>query len=242
MNNPMDAPAFSVVIPVYNEEENLPILIPSVAETMEAIGRSYEVLLIDDGSTDRSYEVMLGLKQNHPSLRCIKFRANAGQTAAMAAGFEQARGDVVITLDADLQNDPADIPKLLEKLDEYDAACGWRHRRQDTRWRLVQSRIANWIRNKLSGERIVDTGCSLKAYKRECLKNLKLYNGLHRFLPTLIKMEGYKVTEVKVSHHPRRHGEPKYGMWNRALPAFRDLLAVRWMKKRHLNYEIEEER
>ncbi|NQT18541.1 MAG: glycosyltransferase family 2 protein [Planctomycetes bacterium] len=238
----MGAPAFSVVVPVYNEEENLPILIPAVVETMEAIGRSYEVLLIDDGSTDRSYAVMLELKQSHPSLRCLKFRANAGQTAAMAAGFEQARGDVVITLDADLQNDPADIPKLLEKLDNYDAACGWRHDRQDSPWRLIQSRIANWVRNKLSGERIVDTGCSLKAYKRECLAKLKLYNGLHRFLPTLIKMEGYTVTEVKVSHHPRRHGEPKYGMWNRALPALRDLLTVRWMKKRHLNYEIEEER
>ena len=238
----MDAPALSVVIPVYNEEENLPILIPSVVDAMQATGKSYEVLLIDDGSTDRSYATILELKKTHPQLRCIKFRANAGQTAAMGAGFARALGDVVITLDADLQNDPKDIPKLLEKLDEYDAVCGWRHKREDPRWKLVQSRIANWIRNKLSGENIVDTGCSLKAYKRECLQKLKLYNGLHRFLPTLIKMEGYKVVEVKVGHHPRRYGESKYGMLNRAIPAFFDLLAVRWMKKRHLKYEIEEER
>jgi len=237
----MDTPVFSVVIPVYNEEESLPILIPSVVEAMGATGRSYEVLLIDDGSTDGSYATMLRLKKTHPQLRCIRFRANAGQTAAMSAGFARARGDVVITLDADLQNDPQDIHKLLKHLGEYDAVCGWRHKREDSAWKLVQSRIANWIRNKLSGENIVDTGCSLKAYKRECLRKLKLYNGLHRFLPTLIKMEGYKVAEVKVGHHPRRHGESKYGMLNRAIPAFLDLLAVRWMKKRQLKYEIEEE-
>ena len=159
----------------------------------------------------------------------------------MWAGFREARGDIVISLDADLQNDPADIPKLLEKMPEYDAVVGWRAKRNDPPWRLIQSRIANWIRNKLSGEQIADTGCSLKAYKRECLEPLKLYKGLHRFLPTLIKMEGYAVAEVVVSHRPREHGESKYGMWNRAIPAFKDLLAVRWMKKRHIRYEIEKE-
>jgi len=238
----MEQPYYSVVVPVYNEEESLPILVLSIAEVMAGLGRSWELLLIDDGSRDRSYAIMLELKQEHPQIRCIKFRANAGQTAAMAAGFDQARGEVVITIDADLQNDPADIPRLVEKLNEYDAAVGWRHKRQDSRWRLLQSRIANAIRNRLSGETITDTGCSLKAYKRPAIEKLKLYKGLHRFLPTLIKMEGYTVTEVKVSHHPREHGVSKYGMWNRAIPAFFDLLAVRWMKKRHLNYEIEEER
>jgi len=238
----MEQPYYSVVVPVYNEEESLPILVTSIAKVMAGLGRSWELLLIDDGSRDRSYAIMLELKQEHPQIRCIKFRANAGQTAAMAAGFDQARGEVVITIDADLQNDPADIPRLVEKLNEYDAAVGWRHKRQDSRWRLLQSRIANAIRNRLSGETITDTGCSLKAYKRPAIEKLKLYKGLHRFLPTLIKMEGYTVTEVKVSHHPREHGVSKYGMWNRAIPAFFDLLAVRWMKKRHLNYEIEEER
>ncbi len=238
----MDAPALSVVIPVYNEEDSLPVLIPSVVEVMEQIGKSYEVLLIDDGSADGSYAAMLELKKSYPCLRCLKFRSNTGQTAAMAAGFAEARGEIVVTLDADLQNDPKDIPLLLEKLEEYDAVCGWRHKRQDSGWKLLQSKIANWVRNRLSGEDITDTGCSLKAYKRECLEELKLFTGLHRFLPTLIKMGGYRVTEVKVSHHPRRHGESKYGMLNRAIPAFFDLLAVRWMKKRHFKYEIEEER
>jgi len=237
----MEQPYYSIVVPVYNEEESLPILVPAVSRVMNGLGRPWELLLIDDGSTDRSYAVMLEMKQQHPQVRCIKFKANAGQTAAMAAGFEHARGEVVITLDADLQNDPEDIPKLLEKLDEYDAAVGWRHKRRDSWWKLLQSRIANAIRNKLSGETITDTGCSLKAYKREALAKLKLYDGLHRFLPTLIKMEGYKVTEVKVGHHPRKHGKSKYGMWNRAVPAFFDLLAVRWMKKRRLRYEIEKE-
>ena len=239
----MPAPELSVVIPVYNEEENLPILVPQVSGAMDRIGRSYEILLIDDGSSDGSFAKMVELKQQHPQLRCIRFRRNAGQTAAMWAGFQNARGDVVITLDADLQNDPNDIPKLLAKMPEFDTVVGWRAGRKDSSWRLVQSRIANWIRNRLSGETITDTGCSLKACKRECLRNLKLsYKGMHRFLPTLVRMEGYSVTEVPVSHRPREHGESKYGMWNRAIPAFKDLLAVRWMKKRLVKFEIEEER
>jgi len=238
----MPGPHLSVVIPVYNEEENLGVLVPAVVGVMESLGKEYEILLIDDGSRDGSYARMLALKQTFPRLRCIKFRANAGQTAAMWAGFREARGEVVVTLDADLQNDPEDIPKLLEKIGEYDAAVGWRHKRNDPLVRIVSSRIANWVRNKLSGETIADTGCSLKAYKRECLQKLKLYRGLHRFLPTLIKMEGYTVAEVKVDHKPRIHGESKYGIRNRMIPAFIDLLAVRWMKKRHINYQIEEER
>jgi glycosyltransferase involved in cell wall biosynthesis len=238
----MPPPSLSVVMPIFNEEENLPLVVPAVAEVLDSTGEGYEVLLVDDGSTDGSYGTMLELQQQFPAVRCLRLKSNAGQTAAMTAGFRSARGEVVITLDADLQNDPADIPLLLEKLDEYDAAVGWRHKRQDSTWKLIQSRIANWIRNKLSGENITDTGCSLKAYRRACLENLKMYDGLHRFLPTLIKMEGYSVAEVKVSHHPRKHGNSKYGMMNRAIPAFFDLLAVRWMKKRTLNYDIEEER
>ena len=238
----MGAPELSVVIPVYNEVESLPLLVPAVVDTMEKIGRPYEVLLIDDGSRDGSFAKMVELKAACTHLRCIKFRKNCGQTAAMWAGFREARGGIVITIDADLQNDPADIPKLLAKMPEHDAVVGWRAKRNDPAWRLIQSRIANWIRNKLSGEQIADTGCSLKAYKRECVQKLKLYKGLHRFLPTLIKMEGYKVTEVVVSHRPREHGESKYGIGNRAIPALKDLLAVRWMKKRHIRYEIEEEK
>jgi len=238
----MAQPELSVVIPVFNEEDNLPTLVEEVTAAMGRIGRSYEVLLVDDGSTDGSFARMVELKAAHPELRCIRFRRNAGQTAAMWAGFRLARGQVVITLDADLQNDPDDIPRLLEKIPEYDAVVGWRAGRKDSLWRLIQSRIANWIRNKLSGETITDTGCSLKAYRRECLQGLKLYRGMHRFLPTLIKMEGYTVAEVPVRHRPRIHGASKYGMWNRAIPALKDLLAVRWMKQRLVKYEIEEER
>lgn len=146
----------------------------------------------------------------------------------------------MITMDADLQNDPHDIPLLLEKIGEFDAVCGWRYRRRDPWIKIISSKIANFVRNKLSQEDIIDTGCSLKAYRRECLTRLKLFNGMHRFLPSLLKMEGFKVTQVKVSHRPRRFGRTKYNIRNRIMRGFIDLLAVRWMKRRHLDYEIEE--
>lgn len=230
----------SIVIPAYNEEENLNPLISELKGVLDGLGRSYEIIIVDDGSRDRSFEILKEIAYKDPRIKGIRFRRNKGQTAAFDAGFKTTQGDTVITMDADLQNDPHDIPLLLEKIGEFDAVCGWRYRRRDPWTKIISSKIANFVRNKLSQEDIVDTGCSLKAYRRECLTRLKLFNGMHRFLPSLLKMEGFKVTQVKVSHRPRRFGRTKYNIRNRMMRGFIDLLAVRWMKRRHLDYEIEE--
>ena len=232
----------SVVIPVYNEVESLRPLTAEVLGAMQGVGREFEILYVDDGSRDGSRELMRQLAAEHPEIHFVGFKKNCGQTSAMAAGFKHAKGDIVVTLDADMQNDPRDIPKLLEKLGEYDVVCGWRQKRHDTLVRRVSSRVANYVRNKLSDEQIVDVGCSLKAYKKECVDNIKLFEGMHRFLPTLVKLEGYSVVEVPVNHRQRTLGTSKYGIRNRIMKAFLDLLAVRWMKKRYIRYEIEEER
>ena len=232
----------SVVIPAYNEVESLHPLTVEVLDTMRDIGQDFEILFVDDGSGDCTREVMRRLADEYPEVHFIGFRHNCGQTSAMAAGFRHARGNIIVTLDADMQNDPRDIPRLVEKLNEYDVVCGLRRKRNDTLVRRVSSRVANYVRNKLSDEQIVDVGCSLKVYKKECLQNVKLYEGMHRFLPTLFKLEGYRVTEVPVAHRSRELGTSKYNIRNRILKAFLDLLAVRWMKKRYIRYEIEEER
>lgn len=234
-------PDLSIVIPVYNEKDNLPILNDELQSVLSGLGSSYEIILVDDGSQDGSFEVMRTLQAGNPNLRVIRFKYNCGQTAAFAAGFEAARGRIIVTLDADLQNCPEDIPRLLEKMDDYDMVCGWRQKRNDPWIKRVSSKIANFVRNRLSDENIADTGCSLKTFRRECLGQLKLFKGMHRFFPTLIKMEGFRVTQVPVSHRPRRHGESKYNIRNRLFSSFLDLLAVRWMKKRRIQYEIIEE-
>jgi len=232
----------SLVIPVFNEEENLSPLTAELVNVLESLQRSWEIIFVNDGSTDRSNIVLGELGTEFPRVRVITFKRNCGQTAAFDAGFKAAKGEIIVTMDADLQNDPKDIPHLLEKIGEYDAVCGWRYRRNDPFIKLVSSRIANYVRNKLSNEEIVDVGCSLKAFKAACVKKLKLYSGMHRFFPTLIKMEGGRVIEVKVNHRPRRYGSSKYNIRNRMMRSFIDLLAVRWMKKRKLNYEIGEDR
>ena len=231
----------TLVIPVYNERDNLEPLVGEIAGSLAGTGWRYEVIMVDDGSSDGSDQVLARLKPGHPELRVVRFATNAGQTAAMDAGFHRARGDVVVTLDADLQNDPADIPRLVRELDGWDAVVGVRARRRDSLVRRVSSRVANFVRNRLSDETIADTGCSLKAYRREALATLKLYRGMHRFLPTLLKMEGRRVRELPVGHRPRVHGDSKYGIGNRLVPSFVDLLAVRWMKKRALRYEVKDD-
>jgi len=235
-------PYLSVVVPVYNEAECVPRLCAALYDVLPGLGRSFEVLLVDDGSSDRTPELLAEEKSRREALRVLRLRKNSGQSAAMAAGFRAARGEVVVTLDADLQNDPADIRLVLEPVaaGECDAACGWRQKRQDNWLRRISSRIANGVRNRLSGETISDTGCSLKAYRTEHLRRIKMYKGMHRFLPTLLKMEGARVIEVPVGHHPRHAGEAKYGVWNRVFRSFRDLLAVRWMKSRHIDCDVEE--
>jgi glycosyltransferase involved in cell wall biosynthesis len=232
----------SVVIPAFNEVESLRPLTTELLEVMRGLGRDFEVLFVDDGSSDGTRDLMRRLAGENSEVHFIGFKQNRGQTAAMAAGFKHARGDVIVTLDADMQNDPHYIPRLREKLGEYDVVCGWRQKRRDNIVRRVSSRVANYVRNKLSNEEIVDVGCSLKAYRRECVDDLKLFEGMHRFLPTLVKLAGYTVVEVPVNHRPRELGDSKYNIRNRVVKAFLDLLAVRWMKRRYIRYEIEEER
>jgi len=233
-------PYLSVIIPVYNEEENVTPLTTELMEVLNKLKKSFEVIFVDDGSTDRSLTILKELQIKFRDIRIIKFRRNCGQTAGFDAGIRAARGEVIVTMDADLQNDPHDIPKLLEKIGDYDAVCGWRQKRNDNFIRRISSRIANGVRNKLSGESIRDVGCSLKAFRSVYAKKMKLFTGMHRFFPTLIKMEGGRVTEVPVNHRQRKYGTPKYNIRNRIIRSFVDLLAVCWMKKRILQYEIEE--
>jgi dolichol-phosphate mannosyltransferase len=238
MPDPVD---LSLVIPVYNERDNLAPLIGEIERALA--GRRFEIVAVDDGSTDGSLEALKELKRGHPALHIVSFAANAGQTAAFAAGFQAARGAVIVTLDADGQNDPADIPALVDALAQSGATAvaGYRVDRRDSRWKLVQSRIANGVRNRLNRETIRDTGCSLKAFRAPALRTLPLFNGMHRFLPTLVKLQGGTVAEVPVHHRPRRSGRTKYGMWNRVFRSLADAFAVRWMQRRALRYHVTEE-
>jgi len=233
----------SVVIPVYNEEENLPHLWPELRSVLEPLGLIFEVVFVDDGSRDRSAELIRGFRDVDPRVRLVRLKANAGETAATDAGFKAARGRWVVTMDADLQNDPHDIPTLLSHLDRWDAATGWRVNRSegDSLVRRISSRVANRTRNLISDESIQDSGCTFRAFRRECLRGLVLYRGFHRFIPTLLKMRGYRVIEVPVRNRPRRFGQSKYGVLNRLFVATADLLVVRWMKNRLLRYEVAED-
>jgi glycosyltransferase involved in cell wall biosynthesis len=241
MSGPPPPVDLSLVVPVYNERESLPPLVEEVGRAL--VGRRYEIVAVDDGSTDGSLDVLKALKRDHPELHIVSFATNAGQTAAFAAGFGAARGRVTVTLDADLQNDPADIPALVSELERSGATAvaGYRVNRHDSPWKRLQSRIANGVRNMLNREAIRDTGCSLKAFRTEALRELPLFSGMHRFLPTLIKMRGGSVREVPVRHRPRRFGKTKYGMWNRVFRSLADAFAVRWMQRRVLRYRVREE-
>ena len=230
----------SVVVPVYNEEENLPILIPKLVEVLKGLGLPYEMIFVDDGSSDGSRRILKEMASLHPSLRMVGFKENRGLSAALVAGMREARGQKIVTLDSDLQNDPADIPKLLEYLNQYDMATGWRQKREDPWLKRISSKIANAIRNQLSGEEIQDSACTLRAFKKECIQDIWVFNGMHRFLSTLVKMQGYRIIEVPVTHHPRRFGKSKYNMRNRMVRSLLDLLAVKWMKRRRIDYDIEE--
>ena len=233
----------SIVIPVYDEAANLPLLWEELRGVLEGLGLAFEVVFVDDGSRDRSAEIVRGFREADPRVRLVRLKANAGETAATDAGFKAVRGAWVVVMDADLQNDPRDIPRLLSYLDRWDAATGWRvNRGEGDDWlRRLSASIANRVRNRLSDETVQDSGCTFRAFRRECLRDLVLYRGFHRFIPTLLKMRGYRVIEVPVNHRPRRFGRSKYGVWNRAFVAFADLLVVRWMKSRRLRYEVAED-
>ena len=239
----MTQPDLSVVFPVYNEEENIPILLREIAAALEGTGWSYEIVAVDDGSTDGSLRVLRESRAQYPMLRVLSFEKNSGQTAALDAAWHAARGRLVVSLDADLQNDPADIPGMVRKLDETgsDMIIGVRVNRRDTWSRRMQSRIGNSVRNWITGDRITDTGCSLKLVKREAIDRVRLFTGMHRFLPTLVRYAGYRVAEMPVNHRPRQFGQSKYGAMNRAFRGLADCFAVRWMGKRMLNYRVRED-
>ncbi|MBZ5562992.1 MAG: glycosyltransferase family 2 protein [Acidobacteriia bacterium] len=229
--------SLSIVIPVFNEAENIQPLVERLESALHNWAQPVEILFVDDGSTDGTLGLLKQAQERDPRIRIARFRRNLGQTAAMAAGFRLAAGEAVVTLDGDLQNDPAEVPRLVAMLDDWDVVCGIRTRRQDSRWKRFSSRIANGFRNWVTDDEIVDTGCTLKAYRRECFTRLELYQGMHRFLPTLLKMRGYRVTQVPVSHHPRAAGKTKYGTWGRLKKGLADVWAVRWMKKNWIDYE-----
>ena len=224
----------SVVVPLYNEEESLPHLVEQLLQALRPSGERFELVLVNDGSSDRTADVLTRLSHEVPELVAVLLRKNYGQTAAMAAGFDVAKGEVIISLDGDLQNDPADIPMLLAKLREgYDLVSGWRHQRQDAAiQRKLPSTIANRLIGRVTGVRLHDYGCSLKAYRREVLADLRLYGELHRFLPALAFIEGARITEVKVNHRARQYGSSKYGI-DRTFRVLMDLLTV-WFMKRFL--------
>ena len=230
----------SVVVPVYNEEANLPILVPKLVEVFKNLGFVHEMIFVDDGSSDGSRRLLKEMASQVPSLRWVGLKQNRGLSTALLAGMREAQGRIIVTLDSDLQNDPEDIPRLLEYLDRYDMATGWRQKREDPWLKRIASRIANSVRNRLSGERINDSACTLRVFKRECLQDIPIFNGMHRFMSTLVKMRGYRIVEVPVTHHPRKYGESKYNIRNRMWRSFVDLLAVRWMKGRRIHYDIEE--
>ena len=220
----------SIVIPLYNEEENVEQLYTQLKAALEGVGREYEIIIVDDGSTDGSFDILKRLHEGDERLKVIRFRRNFGQTAAFAAGFDRSQGEVVITMDADLQNDPADIPLLLEKIEEgYDVVSGWRLHRQDPfLTRRLPSMIANWLISKVTGVHLHDYGCSLKAYRREVVKNVQLYGELHRFIPAIASWMGVSVAEVPVRHYSRRFGKSKYGL-SRTARVMLDLLTVRFL-------------
>ena len=222
----------SVVIPAYNEEGSVGPLYEELHEVLSASGRSYEIVFVDDGSTDATFERLRALHERDPAVRVVKFRSNFGQSAAMKAGFDHAGGEVVVTMDADLQNDPHDIPRLLEKIevDDLDVVCGWRYNRHDPLSKKVFSKFANALRKTLTHEAIHDSGCTLRAYRRECIKDLELYGELHRYIPAMLLWKGYHVGELQTNHRDRSFGQSKYN-WARLVKGFLDLLVITFWQR-----------
>ena len=239
-----DQPYLSVVIPCYNEEEIVPTLLTRVDAALTKLGKPFEVILIDDGSTDSTPKLLEEGMRKYPWLRVLRMARNTGQSAGFEAGFNAARGEVIATIDADLQNDPEEIPRLVPMLDEHkvDMITGWRKDRQDTNFRRWQSRQANKIRNWVTQETVNDSASSLKVYRAHAIKGIKLFRGAHRYFPTLVKMRGCTVYETPVKHSHRFAGTAKYGFGNRAFVGLVDIFGVRWMKSRYIKYNVNEVR
>lgn len=235
-------PWTSIVIPIKDEQENLAPLTERLMKVLEARDESrsapFEILFVDDGSTDGSGPLLDSLAVHHSPVRVLHFDRNYGQSSAFDAGFKQSTGELVITMDGDLQNDPADIETLLPYTKQFDLVCGWRTNRHDSLVRTLSSRIANGVRSAVTGDHVHDTGCSLKIFKRAVVEKMQLFEGMHRFFPALALMQGFTITEVPVRHYPRTHGVSKYGVGNRLFKGLYDLLAVRWMQHRCLRYRF----
>lgn len=232
----MSVPPISVVIPLYNEQDNIEILQRELAKALA--GAEHEIVFVDDGSQDQT----LARIRRTPEVRVLEFEKNAGQSAAMYAGVHAARGETIVLLDGDLQNDPADIPKLLEEIEKgADLVCGYRAKRRDNLAKKISSRVANAIRSRFTKDGVRDTGCTLKAMRRECRLALVPFKGMHRFIPALVKGAGYRLVEVAVNHRPRVHGESKYKFGSRVFKATRDMFAVRWLLSRQLKYRVKNE-
>ncbi len=237
----MSGPQISIILPVYNEAESLPVLWAELAPVLKDLSEPAEVVIVDDCSTDGSAEVARGLARDDERVRLVRLGANGGLTVALLAGFAAARGDRIVTMDSDLQYDPADIPRLLGLLDRYDAALGWRGRRHDTWTKRLSSRIANRVRSAVLGDAFRDSACTFRAMRRPCLGAIAPYHGMHRFVPILLAEAGCRLIEVEVRHRPRQHGASKYGIRNRSLRVLVDLLAVRWMRSRRVVYTVVED-
>ena len=220
----------SIVVPLYNEEENIIQLYDSITEVMRGLDKSYEIIFVDDGSSDETFERAKSIHEKDNNLKVIRFRRNYGQTPAMQAGFEHAKGKIIVSMDGDMQNDPKDIPKFLEKIEEgYDIVCGWRKNRKDKLIsRKVPSKIANWLIGRVTGVRIHDNGCSLKAYRSGVIKSTKLYSEMHRFIPAIMSIAGTRYTEIVVNHHARKFGTSKYGL-SRIWKVFLDMFTIKML-------------
>jgi dolichol-phosphate mannosyltransferase len=234
----LTAPYLSVVVPVFDERENLGPLHGELDAALSDVSGGVEFIYVDDGSRDGSGEELAELAKRDDRMRVVRLAQNYGQSAALDAGFRAARGAVIATIDADLQNDPADLPRLLAALDRADVVNGVRFRRRDSLVRRLSSRVANAFRYWVTEEGVTDVGCSLRVMRSEALRRVKLYHGMHRFLPTLLRLEGARVVELPVSHRPRRRGRSKYGIANRFRVGLTDVFAVRWMKRRRLCYRV----
>lgn len=237
----MAAIRYSLVLPVHNERENLPALLAELGEVLPRLGGGYELICVDDGSDDGSREWLQNYRRGDPRCRLLLFAENRGQSAALAAGFARVRGEYVITMDADGQNDPADLPELVAYLGDYDLVQGWRRARRDPWLTRAASRVANAIRNLVTGEGIRDSGCALRIMKSVYLRRVPVFAGMHRFLPALLQIAGARVVELPVRHRPRRAGSSHYGLWRRALSGGRDLLGVRWLRDRAICTECQED-
>jgi dolichol-phosphate mannosyltransferase len=233
MSDPPNVPAVSVVVPLYNEEENVSILQGELSAALAGI--NHEIIFVDDGSTDRTVSRLT----TAPQVRVLRFEKNAGQSAALYAGTNAARGATVVLIDGDLQNDPTDIPRLLAEIERgADLVCGYRAQRKDTLVKRLTSLIANFVRSRFTKDGVRDTGCTLKAMRRECVRTLVPFKGMHRFIPALVKGAGYRLVEVPVNHRRRRFGQSKYGLGNRAVRATIDMFGVRWLLSRQLKYRL----